>query len=305
MSKSPSKSPKSTSGTAATQLVVPALVGAGVAAAAFGLFVALGPVRAPAPISTALAPLPAMPAPASATPSQTTSPLTAGDDSQKALIEKTVEAYLLNNPQILMRMSEALERQQAAAQNLKVKTVIAENADLIFRDNYGLEAGNPEGDVTIVEFSDYNCPYCKRAFIDVEKLIKADKNIRVVMKEFPIFGERSAGAARVAIAARKQGKYMELHAAMMNNRGANNEKMALRLAEKLGLDMDKLREDMKSDEARKIIEETRDLGNKLGIQGTPFFLIGDRTLPGAPDALFEELQQKVADVRKNGCESGC
>jgi protein-disulfide isomerase len=178
-------------------------------------------------------------------------------------------------------MTEALDKQQADAQNVKVQTAISENADLIFRDKYGLEAGNPKGDVTIVEFSDYNCPYCKRAYSDVEKLIKSDKNVRFVMKEFPIFGERSESAARVAIAARKQGKYMELHAAMMNNRGPNNGKVALKLAEELGFDMDKLREDMKSDEARKIIEETRILGNKLGIQGTPFFLIGDQTIPGA------------------------
>ena len=98
---------------------------------------------------------------------------------------------------------------------------------------------------------------------------------------------------------------MELHAAMMNNRGPNNGKVALKLAEELGFDMDKLREDMKSDEARRIIEETRILGNKLGIQGTPFFLIGDQTIPGAPEALLEEMQQKVADIRKNGCASGC
>lgn len=288
-----SKSSKSTGSASVMQFIVPAAVGAIISAAAFAAFMTLGPRPVPGPVST------------TSTAIMSPAGESALSEKQKVAVEQTVRAYLLKNPQILMEMSELLDKQQATAQNRRIMTAISENADLIFRDDYGLDAGNPKGDVTIVEFSDYNCPYCKRAFSDVEKLIKSDKNVRFVLKEFPIFGERSAGAARVAIAARKQGKYMELHAAMMNNRGPNNEKVALRLAEKLGFDMDKLREDMKSGEARKIIEETRVLGNKLGIQGTPFFLIGDRTIPGAPDGLFEELRQKVADVRKNGCQATC
>ena len=291
-----SKTSKSTSSNSLMQFIVPAAVGAAVSAAAFAAFIMLkpepvmfGPEPAPNPVSTAA-------------PSNQS---TIFNDGQKMAIEQTVRDYLLKNPQILMQMSDLLDKQQTEEQNLKIKTAISENADTIFRDKYGLGAGNPDGDVTVVEFSDYNCPYCKRAYSDIEKLLKADTNIRFVMKEFPIFGERSASAARVAIAAQKQGKYMELHSAMMKNRGANNEKQALKLAEKLGFDMDKLREDMKSDDGRNIIEETRVLGNKLGIQGTPFFLIGDRTIPGAPDALFDELMQKVADVRKNGCETKC
>jgi len=227
------------------------------------------------------------------------------NDGQKAAIEQTVRDYLLKNPKILMQMSEALEKQQVETQKLQVKTAISQNVDMIYRDNYGLEAGNPEGDVTIVEFSDYNCPYCKRAFNDVVKMIDGDNKVRFVFKEFPIFGERSEAVARVAIAAKAQGKYFELHAELMKNRGQNTEQKALLMADKLGLDIDRLKRDMASDKVRKIIEETREIGNKLGIKGTPFYLVGDRVIPGAAEDLYQVFQKHVADVRTNGCQVSC
>ena len=278
----PSPTPSAGTGTP-MQLVVPALVGAVIAAAAVMAFMTfgVGPASAPAGKMAAL------------------------NEGQKAGIEKTIREYLLNNPQLLMEMSAALEKQQADTQNLQVKSAISQNADIIFRDKYGLVAGNPSADVTIVEFSDYNCPYCKRAFNAVLKLIDSDKKVRFVFKEFPIFGERSESVARIAIAAQAQGKYFELHTALMKNRGQNTEQKTLLLAEKLGLDMDRLKQDMVSDEVRKIIKETSELGNKLGIRGTPFYLVGDRTIPGAPDDLYQEFQKLAADVRKNGCEAAC
>lgn len=293
-----SKTPKATSGNAPQQFLLPALVGGIVAAAAFGLFVALDPGRAPAPAPTALAPLPVM-------PGRTTSPVIALDDSQKVLIEKTVEAYLLNNPQILLKMSEALEKQQTQNQDKQLQNTIAENGDSIYRDKFGLVAGNPDGDVTIVEFSDYNCPYCKRAFNSIMQVLGVDSKVRVVLKEFPIFGEQSENIARVAIAAKYQGRYFDMHSALLKSPGRNNEKSALLIAEKLGLDMDKLRKDMNNDEVRKVISETRQLGNKLGIRGTPFFLVGDKVIPGAPDDLFQVFKGHIADIRKNGCTVSC
>jgi len=293
-----SKKPKATSGNAPKQFLLPALVGASVAAAVFGVFVALDPGRAPAPAPAALAPLPVM-------PGRTTSPVIALDDSQKVLIEKTVEAYLLNNPQILLKMSEALEKQQTQNQDKQLQNTIAENGDSIYRDKFGLVAGNPDGDVTIVEFSDYNCPYCKRAFNSIKQVLGADSKVRVVLKEFPIFGEQSESIARVAIAAKYQGRYFDMHSALLKSPGRNNEKSALLIAEKLGLDMDKLRKDMNNDEVRKVISETRQLGNKLGIRGTPFFLVGDKVIPGAPDDLFQVFKGHIADIRKNGCTVSC
>ena len=238
-------------------------------------------------------------------PGKEPAPLAQSEDSQKALIEQTVEAYLLNNPQILMRMSEALERQQSQDQNERLQKTIEENGDDIFRDNFGLVAGNPNGDVTIVEFSDYNCPYCKRAFNSIKQVLGVDSNVRVVLKEFPIFGEQSESIARVAIAAKFQGRYFDMHSALLNSPARNNEKSALKIAEKLGLDMDKLREDMDSDEVKKVISETRILGNKLGIRGTPFFLVGDKVIPGAPDDLFQVFKGHIADIRKDGCTVSC
>lgn len=271
------------------QFIIPALLGAATAAAGIAAFLYFDVKR-------------------TATPSSEPQPVasqSAVGDTQKAEIEKIVEDYLLNNPQILIRMSEALEEQQSQERVSRVQDAIAKHASLIYKQTENMVAGNPDGDVTVVEFSDYNCPYCKRAFTNLRKLIEKDKNVRLVMKEFPIFGERSEGAARVAIAAAKQGKYFEMHAALLENRGQNNEQVALGLAEKLGLDMDKLRADSKSEEVAKIISETRELGNTLGIQGTPFFLVGDKAVPGAPEDLLQVFETNVAEIRKNGCTVGC
>lgn len=280
------------------QFVIPALVGAVVSAAVFALFLALSPNVPTGPAEQETAAEPAAREQAAGTDD-------ALNAAQRAEVQETVREYLLENPQILVQMSEALEQHQEEERENRIRTAISDNADLIFRDSYGLEAGDPQGDVTIVEFSDYNCPYCKRAFTALTKLLDSDKKVRVVLKEFPIFGERSEGAARVAIAAKNQGKYFEMHTALLKNRGQNNEQTALKLAESLGLDMEKLREDMNSEDTRKIIRETRELGNKLGIQGTPFYLVGDRSIPGAPENLYEVFEQNVADVRKDGCKVGC
>lgn len=271
------------------QFIIPALLGAGTAAAGFAAFLYFESSRMPL------------------SPTSQPQPMAqAGDEaSQKALIEKTIEEYLLNNPQILVRMSEALEQHQNEQRLSQVRGAISEFSSQIYKETNGLEAGNPQGDVTIVEFSDYNCPYCKKAFTHLTNLIEKDKNVRIVLKEFPIFGERSEGAARVAIAAQKQGKYFDMHAALLKNRGANNEQTALALGEKLGLDVEKLRADANSDEVRKIIAETRALGNRLGIQGTPFYLVGDKIIPGAPDDLLQVFEKNIAEIRKDGCSVGC
>lgn len=224
---------------------------------------------------------------------------------QKESIETVVRDYLVKNPEILIEMSSELERKQAEAEQENRNSVIGENADEIYRDNHGLTVGNPDGDVTVVEFSDYNCPYCKRAFTAVNKLIESDPEVRVVMKEFPIFGEQSEGAARVAIAASRQGKYFEMHSALLEASGRSGEASALKLAEEIGLDMEKLKADMAKPEVDQIISTTRELGEKLGVQGTPFYLVGDRVVPGAPDNLYDIFVETVADVRENGCKVAC
>jgi protein-disulfide isomerase len=230
---------------------------------------------------------------------------TAFSASQKKSIEQIVREYLIQNPEILIEMSSALERRQAEAQQQSFKKVIAENAEAIFRGQIGIVAGNPKGDVTVVEFFDYNCPYCKSALSTLSKLIETDGKIRLVLMELPIFGERSIGAARVAIAAKEQGKYFEFHSELLKLRGQATEVTALRVAKRLGLDIKRLKQDMARTEVETILNGTNKLADILSIQATPFFLVGDRAIPGAPDNLYDLLVQKVAEVRKEGCPVPC
>lgn len=226
-------------------------------------------------------------------------------EPEKRSIEQIVREYLIQNPEILIEMSSELERRQAEAQQLSFKAVIARNAEAIFRGQIGIVAGNPKGDVTVVEFFDYNCPYCKRALSTISKLIETDGKIRLVLMELPIFGERSIGAARVAIAAKEQGKYFEFHSELLKLRGQATEVTALRVAKRLGLDIKRLKQDMARPEVETALNETNKLADILGIQTTPFFLVGDREIQGAPDNLYDLLIQKVAAIRKEGCSVPC
>ncbi|MGI9481875.1 MAG: DsbA family protein [Hyphomicrobiales bacterium] len=221
-------------------------------------------------------------------------------ESQKKEIGEIVREYLLKNPTIMREVFSELERIEAEEREKLAKAGILESKDALFRSNLSYVAGNPEGDVTMVEFFDYNCGYCKRAFPDVMKLIDSDPNLRVVIKEFPILGAGSVFAARAAIASKKQDKYWEFHTAMMNARGSLNESRVINIAKKLGLDVDKLREDMEADVVRQEIAESHTLANRMGINGTPAFVIDDRLVPGALG--YAELRKQIFEVRDAG---GC
>jgi protein-disulfide isomerase len=187
-------------------------------------------------------------------------------------------------------------------QNERMAVAIKDNSAEIFRPAASPIVGNSNGDVTVIEFFDYNCGYCKKAFPDVAQLIDKDKKVKLIPKEFPILAKGSEEASRVALAAKAQGKYWEFHRTMLESQGQANEASALKVAEKLGLDMARLKKDMASPEVKKEIEDTRKLAAKLGIQGTPHFLVGDRIIPGAPENLAELLGQNVKEVRKDGCK---
>lgn len=221
---------------------------------------------------------------------------------RRSEIEQVVKEYLMANPEILLQAQQALEAKMEKEQTEKTKSALKENANDIFKDPNSAVGGNPDGDVTIVEFFDYNCGYCRRSYDDIAKVIKADPKIRFVFKELPIINqEASPGAAKVALAARKQGKYMELHAALMKGQGIASEATALTKAEALGLDLKKLKADMESPEIKAELDKTMDLAKKLGVGGTPFFLVGDHVVAGGYDNLDQLLSQHVADVRKSGC----
>ena len=222
------------------------------------------------------------------------------NDAQKAEIGQIVRDYLLANPEILLEMSQTLEAKQKDAEAKQREAAMASSADQLFRSPHDHVAGNPEGDVTIVEFFDYNCGWCKKGFSEVVSLIEKDKNLRVVLKEFPIFGGDSDYAARAAVAARNQGKYWELHSALFSHEGKVTKEFVDEAAKAVGLDLAKLKADMDSQEVTDIIGANQALAQSLAINGTPAFIIDTNVTPGylpAPDLLAA-----VQQVRDSG---GC
>ncbi len=233
-------------------------------------------------------------------PAPAASPFSA---DQKAAIEKIVKEYFLNNPEAFLEIQTALEAKMEKIQADKLKSALKDNAKDIYRRANAPVAGNVNGDITVVEFFDYNCGYCKRAFGDMAKLIEKDSKVRLVLKELPILSKGSEEASKVALAAKLQGKYWEVHRALINLRGELNEQTSLKAIEKIpGLDMAKLKKDMESAEVKGEIAFVRDLAQKMGIQGTPHFLVGDRAIPGAPQNLLEQVTGHVTELRKSGCQ---
>ncbi len=220
---------------------------------------------------------------------------------QKQEIEQIIKSYLVANPEIFVEVQNALEAKLEKEQAEKLKVAIAENAREIYRQPDASIGGNPDGDIAVVEFFDYNCGYCKRGLLDIVKLIESDPKVRVVFKELPILSKGSEEASRIALAARKQGKYWELHRAMLSSKGQLNEASTLQIAEKLGLDVAKLKADMASPEVKAEIEKSEALAKKMGVNGTPHFLVGDRAIAGAPEDLYDQLARNVSELRKQGC----
>jgi len=227
------------------------------------------------------------------------------DEATRTQVIAVMRDYLVSNPEILVDMSQELDKRQQAAANEQQKQGIGENADKIFRSDYAYVGGNPEGDVTVVEFFDYNCGYCKQALPDVVKLTEEDETVRVVFKELPIFGEDSEAAARAALAAKEQGKYFEMHQRLFNDPGKANKAKAMDIAKDLDLDMEKFEADMQSDKVTAALDENLKIAQAIGLQGTPLYLVGDEMIAGAPDDLFEQLEANVAKIRKDGCTTTC
>lgn len=220
---------------------------------------------------------------------------------QRKDVEAIIKDFLINNPEVLLEAQNALESKMEKIQADRMAMAIKDNAGELYRPT-GSPIVNPKGDVPVIEFFDYNCGYCKKAFGEVAQLVEKDKNVRLILKEFPILSKGSEEASKVALAAKMQNKYWEFHRALLESQGQATEASALRVAEKLGLDMPRLKKDMGSAEVKKEIEDTRQLATKMGIQGTPHFIVGDRIVPGAPENLLELLNKHAADVRKEGCK---
>ncbi|MFN8924770.1 MAG: DsbA family protein [Rhodospirillales bacterium] len=199
----------------------------------------------------------------------------------RAEIERIVRDVIRENPEIVLEALEALRSREAKAREEQARRMLTERREDLLRDPASPVGGNPQGDVTIVEFFDYQCGYCKTVHGTVKDLLASDGRIRTVYTEFPILGPGSVLASRAALASRGQGKYLAFHDALMEARGAMNEETVLRIARSVGLDVDRLRRDMHAPEVERAIRANMALAEALGIQGTPAFVIGDQVVPGA------------------------
>lgn len=209
--------------------------------------------------------------------------ISAMSDSERQDFGQQVRAYLLENPQVIMEAVNLLEQQQAAAQEQADLSMVSDNAAAIFDDGYSFVGGNPDGDITLVEFLDYKCGYCKRAHGEVAKLLETDGNIKLIVKEFPILGEQSMLASRFAVATKQVAggdAYKQLNDALMAFNGEVSMPALRRLGESFDLDVAAIEAEMGSDEVAQEIAKTRALAEKLQITGTPTFVMQDEMLRG-------------------------
>ena len=279
----------------------------------------LSPLAFAQTASTPAAPITATP-PAATAPASTTTPETGNSaatpavqnasdataakstfsDDQRHEIEAIVKAYLLAHPQVLQDAMDALDKQQKQADADKAKATIKSQNATIFNSPHQVVLGNPQGNVTMVEFFDYNCAFCKRALPDMMELLKSDSNLKFVLKEFPVLGPGSVEAAHVAVAARMQDptgkKYIEFHQKLLGGRGAADKERALAVAKEVGFDMARLQKDMDSDEVKNTIDENMKIADALGVSGTPSYVVGDEVIVGAVG--LDALRDKIKAGRK-------
>ena len=219
-------------------------------------------------------------------------------------LDPLIENYLMGNPQILSKMTDALDRQNKADQALKNQQAIAANSDAIFKDPDNVVLGNPNGDVTLVEMFDYNCGYCRAALPDLAQLLTEDTNLKVELKQFPILSPGSVDAARIALQVAKSGKnYWAFHQALYTSRGEVDVDTALNEAKALGLDPATLRANMQAKPITEALQNSMDLANKLNVTGTPTYIIGDLIIPGAVP--IDQLRAAIANMRACGSAQGC
>ncbi len=220
-------------------------------------------------------------------------------DAQRGEIEGIIKNYLMTRPEILEEVSAELSKRQAAAEADKHKLAVEKNASLIFNSPRSITLGNKDGDVTFVEFFDYNCGYCKRAMTDMLDLMKSDSKLKVVLKDFPVLGPGSVEAAQVATAVKMQDasgkKYLDFHQKLLGGRGQADKARALAVAKEAGLDMVKLEKDMASPEVRATLEENFKLAEEMGMNGTPSYVIGKQVVVGAVG--IDKLKEAVGVAR--------
>jgi protein-disulfide isomerase len=219
--------------------------------------------------------------------------------AQRSDIEAIVKEYLIAHPEVLQEALRALEKHQADAEAAKHQAALKQYSSTIFSSPRQVVLGNPHGDVTMVEFFDYNCGYCKRALSDMLDLLQTDSNLRVVLKEFPVLGEGSTEAAHVAVAVRMQDKsgkaYLDFHRRLLGGRGPADRARALAAAKAAGLDMARIEKDMSAPEVKATLAESFQLADALGLTGTPSYIIGSKVIVGAVG--LPQLKENVNEAR--------
>jgi protein-disulfide isomerase len=219
-------------------------------------------------------------------------------------LDPIIENYLMSDPQILQRMSEALDKHTAASAALKNKQAIADNAQVIFNDPDNAVLGNPKGDVTLVEMFDYNCSYCRGALPDLAALLQDDKNLKVELKQFPILSAGSVDAARIAVQVAKSGAdYWAFHQGLFTGRGEVTLEAALNEAKTLGLDPAILKAGMQAPAISQALQKSYTLAKSLNVTGTPTYIIGDTIIPGAVP--LDTLKAAIANMRACGSAVSC
>jgi len=229
------------------------------------------------------------------------SDLTAMSDEDRAAFRNEVREYLMEHPEIILEAVNALEQRQAEAAAKADVDMVEANREAIFNDGYSWVGGNPEGDITLVEFMDYRCGYCRKAVPEIAELLKSDGNIRLIVKEFPILGEASVASSRFAIATRLVAgpeAYGQVHDALMEMQGDVSNVVLSRLAEGLGLDADAILAKMNSEEVDEELRKNHMLAQRLQISGTPTFVLQNEMLRGYLPAA--QMARIVAEKRKDG-----
>jgi protein-disulfide isomerase len=218
---------------------------------------------------------------------------------QTSEIERIVRDYLIAHPEVLQEAMAELEKRQSVAESEKHRSAVKEHAQALFSSPRQVNLGNPQGNVTFVEFFDYNCGYCKRAMTDMLTLMKSDPKLKVVLKEFPVLGPGSVEAAQVAVAVNMQDKtgkkYIEFHQKLLGGRGQADKAHALAVAKEIGMNTAQIEKDMAGPEVQATLQESFKLAEALGLNGTPSYVIGSDVVVGAVG--LPALEEKINTAR--------
>ena len=227
--------------------------------------------------------------------------ITSMNEAERDAFRKEVRSFLMENPEIIIEAVNTLEAREAEQAAMDDRTMVEVNAKALFDDGYSWVGGNPEGDVTLVEFLDYRCGYCRKAHEEVKELVESDGNIRYIVKEFPILGEDSVTSSRFAIATKQvvgDEAYASVYDTLMTFKGEVTETALRRIADTLGLEADPIIAHMDADEVNEVIEDTRALAQRLQINGTPTFVMEDEMLRGYVP--LDGMRQVIDTLRENG-----